>query len=509
MSELLRVESIRKIFPGLVANADISLSVAEGEVLALLGENGAGKSTLMNCIYGLHQPDGGHIFWQGQETKIPDSRTAVELGIGMVHQHFMLIPVFSVVENIALGLRSSRGLRLDLDRVEQRLIALSAEFGLEVDPHALVWQLPVGAQQRVEILKALYRNTRLLILDEPTAVLTPGEVKDLIEVLHRLTQKGLGIIFISHKLEEVMAVSDRVVVLRDGRLVGHVDTAKTTARELAYMMVGREVILNLPKSPAKPGVAALEVRNLSAPGERGLPALRQLSFELHTGEILGLAGVDGNGQLELEEVICGLRAATEGEIRLFDQKIDHCPPAERHSLGLAHIPSDRLDRGQAAGLSIAENLVASQIDQPPYSQRGQLNLGAIQQFARRAISQFNIRALSPQSPVSTLSGGNQQRVVLASALGHQPRVVIAAQPTRGLDVGVTQQVYERLLAERAKGTAILLISTELEEILALSDRLAVMYRGELMGILPTATADIHTIGLMMAGRRLASNEVMV
>jgi simple sugar transport system ATP-binding protein len=425
----------------------------------------------------------------------------------MVHQHFMLIPVLSVVENVALGLRSSRGLLLDLDRVEERLNALSAEFGLEIEPRSMVWQLPVGAQQRVEIVKALYRDTRLLILDEPTAVLTPAEVRDLIEVLHRLTQRGLGIIFISHKLEEVMLVSDRVVVLRDGRVVGSAETAQTTPRELAYMMVGREVVLDLPKSSTRPGPVALEVRNLSAIGDRGLPALRSLSFELRAGEILGVAGVDGNGQLELEEVICGLRPALEGEIRMFGQSINYYPPAERQRMGLAHIPSDRLDRGQAARLSIAENLVASHIEQVPYSRFGQLNLAAIQQFARRAITEFNIRALSSQTPINTLSGGNQQRVVLASALGHQPKVVIAAQPTRGLDVGVTQQVYERLLAERAKGTAILLVSTELEEILALSDRVAVMYRGELMGILPTVTADINMIGLMMAGSRLTSEEL--
>lgn len=505
MVELLRIENLSKEFPGVLANDRISFSINEGEILALLGENGAGKSTLMNCLYGMLQPDSGQLFWKGEPIKIGNSRAAVDLGIGMVHQHFMLIPVLSVVENIVLGLPPSRGPFLDLDRVETRLLALSKEYGMDIDPRALVWQLPVGIQQRVEIMKALYRNIKLLILDEPTAVLTPQEVSDLFAVLKRLTASGLAVIMITHKLEEVVAISDRATVLRDGRVIGTVRTRDTDAHQLAKMMVGREVVLELNKPAANPGEIALEVRNLQVSGDRGLPALRDVSFTISQGEILGIAGVDGNGQLELEEVLTGLRALTDGKILLQNEDITKFSPSHRHKLGLAHIPSDRLDRGIAQTLTVEENLVANSIAEAPYSNRGILNFGQIHGFIKHSISEYHIRSSSARASLSTLSGGNQQRVVLAAALSHNPKIIIAAQPTRGLDVGVTQQVYNRLLAERSKGTAILLISTELQEILALSDRVAVMYRGEIMGIVNTSPDMLQNIGLMMAGLRHAEN----
>ncbi|NPV77346.1 MAG: ABC transporter ATP-binding protein [Anaerolineae bacterium] len=502
MGEMLRLDNITKSFPGVLANDHISLDVQEGEILALLGENGAGKTTLMNCLYGQLKPDAGQIYWRGRPVEISDSRTAVALGIGMVHQHFMLVPVLTVVENVSLGLASTRGLLLDLEHIETRLNALSQEFGLEVDPRATVWHLPVGAQQRVEILKALYREIQLLILDEPTAVLTPKEVNDLFAVLRRLSARGMSVILITHKLEEVMAISDRVTVLRDGRVVGTVKTGGTTPHELARLMVGREVVFDVHKPPLKPGKTVLEVQNLKAVGERGTLALNNISFSLCEGEILGIAGVDGNGQRELEEALCGLRRIREGQIFLHGQEVSHCKPDQLHQLGLAHIPSDRLDRAVAAKMTVEENMIASHISKPPYSKRGILNLKAIRQFAQRSIREFNIQTPSPRAAVTTLSGGNQQRVVLASALGHQPRVLIAAQPTRGLDVGLTQQVYERLVQERSRGAAILLISTELQEIFRLSDRIAVMYRGELMGIAPVEKTNVDQIGMMMAGVRL-------
>jgi general nucleoside transport system ATP-binding protein len=506
MGELLQIENLSKGFPGVLANDRISLSVEEGEILALLGENGAGKTTLMNCLYGLLQPDAGQIYWRGNPVKIPDSRSAVDLGIGMVHQHFMLIPVLSVLENVALGMPSSRGLLLDLDRIETRLVALSKEYGMDLDPRALVWQLPVGVQQRVEIMKALYRDIKLLILDEPTAVLTPHEVSDLFSVLKRLTARGLAVILITHKLEEVMAVSDRATVLRDGRVVGTVKTSETDAHQLAKMMVGREVVLELNKPAASPGAPALELKNLKAQGDRGRPALRDVSLTVHQGEILGIAGVDGNGQLELEEVLSGLRPLSGGTILLAGEDISSYSPAHRHKMGLAHIPSDRLDRGVATTLTVEENLVANVIAWPPYSKRGVLNFTQIHNFSRQAVAEFHIRSSSPRSTLVTLSGGNQQRVVLAAALSHNPKIIVAAQPKRGLDVGVTQQVYDRLLKERSKGTAILLISTELQEILALSDRIAVMYRGEIMGIVKASADALHDVGMMMAGLRIEAKE---
>ena len=507
MGELLRIENLTRTFPGVVANDNISLDVQEGEVLALLGENGAGKTTLMNCLYGLLKPDSGRFVWRGKRVEIPDSHAAVDLGIGMVHQHFMLVPVLSVVENVSLGQPSTRGPLLDLDVIEKRLMELSQEYGLMVEPKDIVWHLPVGAQQRVEILKALYRDIDLLILDEPTAVLTPKEVQDLFAVLKRLTARGMSIILITHKLEEVMAISDRVTVLRDGMVVGTVNTSDTNAHDLACMMVGRDVVFDVHKPPIQRGEEVLVAKNMGADSDRGIPALSGISFQLHKGEILGIAGVDGNGQRELEDVLCGLRPLTCGQFFLDGKEVSGASPKELIEMGVAHIASDRHDRGVALRLTVEENLIGNQISSPPYSRRGVLNRESIDSFACQSIDQFQIQTPSKEALIGNLSGGNQQRVVLASALGHDPKVLIAAQPTRGLDVGLTQQVYERLISERSKGTAILLISTELQEIFNLCDRIAVMYRGEFMGVVDADKTDVNQVGMMMAGLRLDSMEM--
>lgn len=506
MADLLRIENMTRTFPGVLANDNVTVEVQKGEILALLGENGAGKTTLMNCLYGLLKPDSGRFFWKGNLVEIPDSHAAVRLGIGMVHQHFMLVPVLSVVENVSLGRPSTRGLLLDLDVIEERLTNLSQEYGLEVSPRDIIWHLPVGVQQRVEILKALYSEIDLLILDEPTAVLTPKEVQDLFKVLKRLTEDGMSIILITHKLEEVMAISDRVTVLRDGQAIGTVNTAETDAHALACMMVGREIVFDVHKPPINKGKEVLSVKNMGADNDRGLPALSAISFQLHEGEILGIAGVDGNGQRELEDVLCGLRPLTDGQFLLNGKDVSHCSPDELIEIGLAHIASDRHDRAVALRMTVKENLIANHIGFEPFSRKGIIKHNEIDYFADCAINEFNIQTPSSEVLVSNLSGGNQQRVVLGSALGHDPKVLIAAQPTRGLDVGVTMQVYERLIRERSEGTAILLISTELQEIFRISDRIAVMYRGEFMGIVETSQTNINEVGLMMAGIRLESLE---
>lgn len=499
MAELLRMEKITRSFPGLIANDCIDAEVQEGEILALLGENGAGKTTLMNCLYGLLRPDSGTFYWKGEAVEINHIKDAVELGIGMVHQHFMLIPVMTVVENVSLGVPSTKGMLLDLDVVEERLGKICEEYGFEVDPSSVIMQLPVGVQQRVEILKALYRDIQLLILDEPTAVLTPAEVEGLFRILRRLAADGMSIILITHKLEEVMAVCDRVTILRDGKVIGTVDVEETSKKELAHMMVGRDVVFDVEKPELKQGEVMLSVEDLTVPGDRGIPALTGINFELHEGEILGIAGVDGNGQSELEDVICGLRYPSCGKINLSGMDVTGKKPAELMDMGLSHIASDRLDRGIAIDMSVEENLVGAYITRKPYSRRGILNHGAIRDYTSRCIREFNIQTIKPETKIGNLSGGNQQRAVLASALSNNPKVILAAQPTRGLDVGVTQQVYERLIEERNKGTAILLISTELQEIFRLSDRIAVLYRGACMGIVDTKDTTVHDIGMMMAG----------
>ena len=499
--ELLRLESVCKYFPGVVANDHVDLHVRGGEIHALLGENGAGKTTLMNCLYGVYRPDAGRVYWKGEEVDIHTSKDAIALGIGMVHQHFMLVPPLSVAENVVLGLRQRRDPLLDLNRVEEEVVQLGKTYGLVVDPKALIWQLPVGVQQRVELVKVLYRKAELLILDEPTAVLTPGEVKELFQVLKQLTQQGLSIIFITHKLEEVMDVCDRVTVLRDGQVVGTVNKVDTDVHELARMMVGREVLLDIEMPAAETGDVVLKVQNLEVLSDKEIPALKKISFEIRRGEILGLAGVDGNGQTELAEALTGLRPVSAGQVQILGRDMTNAGPRELIELNVGHIPEDRQHTGLILDFTITENLVVEQFHSTPFSKAGFLRQKTIEEHAKRAIRKYDIRTPSAKIDVKALSGGNQQKVILARELSREPDLLVAMQPTRGLDVGATEYIRQQLVYQRGRGSAILLISTELEEIMTLSDRIAVLYEGEIMGIVPAGQANVHDMGLMMAGSK--------
>ncbi len=501
MESLLRLEKICKTFPGVVANDHVDLEILPGEIHALLGENGAGKTTLMNCVYGVYRPDSGTIYWKGRPVEIHQARDAIALGIGMVHQHFMLVPPLTVAENIILGLPSPREPLLDLKSASRQIRELAQSYGLPIEPDVPVWQLPVGVQQRVEILKALYRQAELLILDEPTAVLTPGEVEELFKVLRAFKEKGLSIIFISHKLEEVMTISDRITVMRAGKVVDTLPASRTNPRELARMMVGREVFLHIEKPPCTPGEVVLELENVRAQSDRDLPALKGISLQVRAGEIVGIAGVDGNGQTELAEVIAGLRRVTEGRIRVLGKDITNCMPKDIIDLGVAFVPPDRQHMGLLLDFTVSENLIGKSFDRPPFSRYGFLQRRFIENFCDGAIRSCDIRTPHAQVPVKLLSGGNQQKVVLARELSLQPKLLVASQPTRGLDVGATEYIRRQMVEARSAGTAILLISTELDEVLSLSDRIAVIYEGEIMGIMSAAEADLQEIGLLMAGSR--------
>jgi ABC-type uncharacterized transport system ATPase subunit len=505
---MVRLEGITKVFPGVVANDNVSFEVRRGEIHALLGENGAGKTTVTSILYGLYQADSGRIFLRGQPVEIRSTRDAIRYGIGMIHQHFMLIPTLTVVENIVLGLRSPREPFLDLASVRRRVREISREYGLEVDPDAEVWQLSVGMQQRVEIIKALYRGADLLIMDEPTSVLTPGEVHDLFRVLRQLVSEGHSVIFITHKLEEVMEIADRITVLRGGKVVATVDRARTDKSALARMMVGREVLFRLDKEQVDPGEVVLEVQDLMVYNDRGLLGLKGVSLEVREGEILGVAGVDGNGQLELAEAIAGLRPIVAGKVRIKGVDVTGAPPRSIHEMNVAHIPEDRQKTGLILDFTVKENLVLKDFYRYPLSVRGVLQHRTIQERAQELIRAFDIRCPGPDVRVRQLSGGNQQKVVLARELSRRPDLIVSMQATRGLDVGATEYVERKILEQRAAGAAILYISTELEEIFALSDRIAVLHGGELMGIVDAAQADPEEVGLMMAGaKRLYSATV--
>ncbi|BAY47980.1 ABC transporter-related protein [Scytonema sp. HK-05] len=487
----LRLEGISKSFGSFIANDNINLTVEPGTIHAILGENGAGKTTLMNIISGLYQPEAGQIYLQEKPVKISSSSAAIQLGIGMIHQHFMLVPQLTVTENIILG--TLNHWRLNLRKKQQEIAALSQAYRLTVDPAAKVGNLPVGAQQRVEILKVLYRKAKLLILDEPTAVLTPPEVESLIAILRQLAADGHTIIFISHKLDEVMNLCDTVTVLRRGKVVANTTTKEATPQQLAELMVGREVALQLGKTPASPGNVVLSVQNLQVEDDRGAIAVRNVSFELRAGEILGIAGVDGNGQRELADAITGVRTVKGGKIELTRNF-----PEVR---GVGYIPEDRQKMGLVLQFNIAQNLILKAFRKLPFCRRFLLQKEAISNNAKSAMQEFDIRATSEGVKVSQLSGGNQQKVVLARELAREPMLIVAMQPTRGLDVGATQAVQLQLLAQRDRGAAILYISTELEEVMAISDRIAVMYRGEFVGVLDATTATVEEIGFLMAGGR--------
>ncbi|WP_421654812.1 ABC transporter ATP-binding protein [Leptothermofonsia sp. ETS-13] len=494
----LRLEGIIKRFGSFVANDAINLEVQAGSIHALLGENGAGKTTLMNILSGLYQPDAGQIYLNGKPVQISSPGEAIQHGIGMIHQHFMLVPQLSVTENIILGTESS--LHLNLRQKAKAIATMAEAYGLSVDPLARVDDLPVGSQQRVEILKALYRKARLLILDEPTAVLTPLEVDSFFNVLRRLAAQDHTIIFISHKLEEVLNLCDRVTVLRRGQVVATVPTQEATRQELARLMVGREVLFQPDKIEQPAGAVVLEVQNLQVRDDRNLLALRGISFQLRAGEILGIAGVDGNGQRELADAIAGLRSVVDGTIYLNGQDITHWSPQHRvKHLKLGYIPEDRQKMGLVMRFTIARNLILKVFKQLPFCRRWLLRDTVIDTHANHAIQAFDIRATSGKLRVNQLSGGNQQKVVLARELSGKPALIIAMQPTRGLDVGATEYVQKALLAERSRGAAILYISTELEEVMAMSDRIAVMYEGQFADVLDTRKATTEHVGLLMTG----------
>ena len=496
---ILELRSITKRFPGVVANDAIDFDLLPGEVHALLGENGAGKSTLMNIVYGLYRPDAGEILIRGKPVTLGSAREAIVHGIGMVHQHFMLIPVMTVAENIVLASEPTHGgVLLDYAASVERVRELSERFGLAVDPEARVENIGVGQEQRVEILKALYRGAEILILDEPTAVLTPQEATELFEIIRGLQAQGKSLIFISHKLKEVVEIADRITVLRRGRKVETISREGATETGLARMMVGREVLLRVEKKPAAPGRPLLEVRDLSVLDDRGLGAVRGVSFDVHAGEIVGLAGVDGNGQTELIDAIAGLRRPSGGEIRVRGQDVTRASARRVLDLGVGHIPEDRQRRGLVLEFSLAENLALHNYDEEPNSRFGWLFPRRLISRARNLLREYDVRGGGPQTRASALSGGNQQKVVIAREVGGDPDVLIAAQPTRGLDVGAIEYVHRRLVEVRDEEKAVLLVSLELDEIRALSDRILVIYEGRIVGEYDPDVAE-EELGIAMTG----------
>jgi simple sugar transport system ATP-binding protein len=497
----MEMRNIVKRFPGVLASDHVNFDVKAGEVHALLGENGAGKSTLMKQLYGLYRPDEGQILFDGKPQVINTPADAIRLGIGMIHQHFMLVDSLTVAENVALGLRSSRGFLTDLDIVSQRIEELAKLYGLQVDPSAYIWQLSVGQQQRVEIIKALYRGAALLILDEPTAVLTPQEVDDFFRILSKMANDGHGLIFITHKLHEVMAFTQRVTVLRDGKNAGTVLTKDTDKQKLAEMMVGRELNLLRNHIHVETGKPRLVVSNLHVMGTRNTEALRGVNLEIKAGEILGLAGVSGNGQVELAQAIAGMQTAISGKIELDGREITNRTPKEIIDLGLSYVPEERNREGMIGEFSVAENLIMRDTDKEPYAKRIFLAFKAITQRARDLVDAFGVKTPSIETPIKSLSGGNAQKVIIARELSRKPSVLVAAQPTRGVDIGASEYIRSLIIEQRKDHLATLLISEDLDEIMALSDRIAVIFHGEIMGIVERESATPQKLGLMMAGER--------
>ena len=499
---ILECRHITKQFPGVLANDDVSIAVAPGEVLALLGENGAGKSTLMNVVYGLLSADAGEILVEGRPVSIGSPKDAIELGIGMVHQHFMLVEPLTVTENIVLGNEPvTRGGRIDRDVARTKVVAIAEKYGLRVEPDARVVDLSVGMQQRVEILKALYRDARILILDEPTAVLTPQEVNELFEIVRGLVTEGLAVVIITHKLEEVMSFSDRIVVMRAGKVVGETSPSACDQRSLAKMMVGREVVLRVDKKPSTPGDVVLEIDDLKALDDRKLEALRGVTLQVRRGEIVGIAGVDGNGQRELIEIVTGLRKPSSGKVRLLGKDITHADPRATIEAGVSHVPEDRQRRGLVLQFDLVENIALGDHSRPPISRFGILDRGAMNEMAEKRIADYDVRTPSPTVLAENLSGGNQQKLVLARELGRDPELLVAGQPTRGLDVGAIEFVHRQIIAERDAGKGVLLVSMELEEILSLSDRILVMYEGRIVAEFDAAEVNEEELGFYMTGGR--------
>lgn len=501
VQHVLETKDITKRFPGVLANDQVSMHLDEGEILAILGENGAGKTTLLNVIYGLYNQDEGDIYINGKETTIDNPNDAISKGIGMVHQHFMLVQVFSVAENMILGAEVSRAGVLNMKQARHKIMEISQAYGLKVDPDAVIEGMPVGVQQRVEILKALFRDAHILILDEPTAVLTPQEIDELFEVMRELKSKGVSIIFITHKLNEVMEIADRIMVMRRGKVVGETRPSETDQSELANMMVGREVIFRVEKEEAHPEAPVFEVKDLSIQEKNELHAVNNVSFTVRAGEILGVAGVQGNGQTELAEAITGLRGYNKGVIRIRDKKMPQENPRVLVENGMAHIPEDRQKHGLVLPYPLTDNLILCSYYRHPFVKGITRNEDAIEAYARERIERFDVRTPSPFIPAANLSGGNQQKLIVARELSREVSILIANQPTRGLDVGSIEYIHQTLVKMRDNGVGILLISAELDEILSLSDRIAVMYEGEIVATLDASTATREELGLLMAGSK--------
>jgi len=497
---VLELRDITKAFPGVLANDHINLTLQEGEIHALLGENGAGKTTLMNVLYGLYAQDEGEIFIRGDRVTIKEPNDAIDQGIGMVHQHFMLVPVLTVTENVMLGVEPTRNrIFLDQGKAARRVREISEEYGLRVDPNAYIKNLSVGVQQRVEIIKLLYREADILILDEPTAVLTPQEVEDLFAIIQSLVDRGKSVIFITHKLNEVMDIADRITVLRNGRVVGTTRPEETDQAELAAMMVGREVVLRVEKEPSKPTGAVLDVDDLKVTDDRGNVAVRGVSFEVQAGEVLGVAGVQGNGQTELVEALTGLRSVEAGQVQILGKDVTGASPRRILEQGVAHVPEDRQKDGLVLSFPVANNMVLNTYYVKPFARFVVLDQEEILSQAEKRVREFDVRTPSVLTPVAKLSGGNQQKVIVAREFSRPIKLLIASQPTRGLDVGSIEYIHGRIIEKRDEGTAVLLVSPELDEVMSLSDRIAVMYEGEIVDVIPAEEATREQIGLLMAG----------
>ena len=496
---LLAARNVTKQFPGVLANDDVSVELKPGRVLALLGENGAGKSTLVNILFGMYRPDGGQIIIKDEVVDLHGPDDAISRGIGMVHQHFQLVPPMRVVENIVLGAEPTKRGLVDLDEARRRVVELSKRYGLDVDPDALVENLSVGMQQRVEILKALYRNADVLILDEPTGVLTPQEADHLLTVLRGLTDTGVGIVFITHKLREVLAVADDIVVLREGRVVGATTPDQATESRLAEMMVGRSVVLRVEKATAQPGDVVLQVDDLKVNDDRGQLAVDGVSLEVRAGEIVGVAGVEGNGQRELVEAITGLRHVAAGAMAIAGKPSTNNSTRQIAGNGVGHIPEDREKHGIIAAYSVAENSVLNRYHRKPFSSRGIMRREVIYEHAQSVVEEFDVRTPSVAVAVSSLSGGNKQKLIVGREFSENIKLLVAAQPTRGIDIGAIEFIHRRIVEQRDKGAAVLLVSAELDEILGLADRVAVLYDGKLMGVLDANVANRERVGLLMAG----------
>ncbi|MCK5070486.1 MAG: ABC transporter ATP-binding protein [Desulfocapsa sp.] len=496
---MLQMRGITKRFPGVLASDNVDFDVRSGEVHTLLGENGAGKSTLMKILYGLYQQDEGEILLNGKPVNLTSPANAISHGIGMIHQHFMLVPTLTVAENVSLGLKSTRGALTDLKTVSKRITELSKSFGLHVYPDEYIWQLSVGERQRVEIIKALYRDASILILDEPTAVLTPSEVDDIFVIFRKLAADGRGLVFISHKLKEVLDLSDRITVLRHGRVTGDTTPPKSDRHDLAKTMVGRAVKLAPAKEKVETGKPLLKIENLYVDGDRGSHAVQGLNLEVKSGEILGIAGISGNGQRELAEAIAGLRKVESGKISIAEKDTTSCKPGEIRKIGLSYVPEERMKDGAVGDFSVKENLILLNHNKEPFCKSGFLNFKEINRHSEKLVKEYAVKTPGIDTTTKNLSGGNIQKVIMARELSAKPKVLIASQPTRGVDIGAAEYIHERISEQRQRGTASVVISEDLDEVMALSDRIAVMFDGKIMGIIKQEDATRESIGLMMTG----------